>query len=259
MDKKEFFSLKQIILGLHDECQIHQQELQKLKEFCTMDEKKVKDFWFRVYQPENKRPTLLCEYDPNQNQFQRFITYLSEKSGYYIYGRHTAHLVTDNNTYYFLSGNSEYPVHIKYHYGMEEQFYQQASLILGSEFANNMRSGYIEKNTLNMDAALSIDSEGITLYIRKGDNQYSSSLVWYNSSKETILFKSYEENLDAQYMEDILAMGFPASELNSYHLKTINASKKAEMPIAIECMESASEIEFSMEEKNQFVLSKIRK
>lgn len=254
MEKKNYYTLKEIILGLSDEYQIHQHELQKLKELCTADEKKVLDFYFRIYQPEYKNPILLCEYNPKQNSFQKFVTDFSKRIGYYIYGRNTARLVTDNNEYYFLCGFREYPIHVKYDYGIGEEFYQQATRILNSNFSNNMRSKYIEKNELGMDAALTITTSQVNLYIRKKCGNLPSSVLWYDSSEEVIGLQSFEKNINKQYLSTILDIGFPISELNPYHIQKIESSEKKEKPIDLQYEDSENSIQLAIKEEEKSVV-----
>lgn len=260
MEKKDYYSLKEIILGLYDEQKKHQQDLQKLKKLCIMDKKRVVDFRFHIYQPEKKKPILLCEYEPRQNQIQKIATEFSKKTGYYIYGKHTAYLVTDNNKYYFLNGNERYPVGIRHDYGMEEEFYNQVNSILNSRFANNMNSKYIEKNCSNIDAGFTISTRDIELYIRNSSDKIPCSLVRYNPSDETLMFKSFEGSFNAQSMTDVLSTNFPISELNQYHIEMISTSEKTEEPISLEYNGTTKAIKLNMqEEEKQFVLRKYRK
>lgn len=239
MVKKDYYTLKEIILGLSDEYQLHEQELQNLKKLCTMNEKQTLNFHFRVHQPECKNPILLCEYEPKQNLFQKSVT--------------------DNNEYYFLCGYRKYPIHVKHDYGAAEQFYHQANSILNSEFSNSIRSKYIEKNELGIDAALTIDTTQIELYIRKKCGSLPSSILWYDSSEEMMKFQSYEENLNKQYIDTVLNIGFPTGELNPYHIQKINSSEKREKPINLQYDGNENRIQLDViEEEKQVVLCKRR-
>lgn len=259
MIKKDYYTLKEIILGLSNEYQVHQQELQKLKELCTMDEKRASDFHFSVYQSEHKRPKLLCTYEPKQNLFKKLATDFSIKVGYYIYGGNTVRLVTDNNEYYFLCGYKKYPIRIKHDYGREEEFYHQATSILNSEFSNNIRSKYIEENKSGIAATLTIDAIEIELHIRNKGGNLPESLVWYDSAKETMKFKSYEGILNNQYINTVLNINFPTSELNPYHIQKICSSEKTEKPIVLQYDGAKDMIELDIiEEEKQVVLCKKR-
>lgn len=259
METKDYYTLKEIILGLHDEYQLHQQELQKLKELCERKENKATDFNFRVFQPENKKPVLLCDYEPRQNRIQRVMTDLSKKVGYYIYGRNTAYLVTDNNRYYFLCGHKSYPVHVRYDDGMEEKFYNQASAILNSTFSNSICSKYIEKNDSNIDAALTIDTRYIQLYIRNNSDKTPRSTIWYNPSFDTIEFQSFNGKLNTQHIENTLNIKFPSNGLSSYHIQTINMSNLSEKPMVLKPINPTSRIIFEVQEEKQVILSKTRR
>ena len=189
MNNKDYYTLREIILGLHREYLDYQQKLQDLKQFCDIDKKKVVDFNFRIHQPEEKNATLLCEYIPKQNKIEKLITNFSKKNGFYIYGKNTAHLVTDNNQYYFLCGHTKYPVHVKYNYDMEAKFSSYVNSILKDEFSNNMKSKYIEDNCSDINAALTIDSTSIELYVRDKCSKVPSSIVLYDSREDILEFK----------------------------------------------------------------------
>ncbi len=260
MHKKDYYTLKEIILGLHNEYLIHQQKLQELKQFCEIDKKKAVDFEFRIFQPEGKNPILLCEYIPKQNKVQKFITDFSKKKGYYIYGRNTAHLVTDNNQYYFLCGRTEYPIHVKYNYGMDTEFSNYANSILESEFSNNIRSQYIEDNCLGINAALTINSTLIELYIRDKYDKIPASIILYDSREDVLEFKSFEEQVNKQCMETALDIAFPSEKLNEYHIKTILDSEESKKTMIFQEFGSCDMAKFDIQAKEtQYVLQKVRK
>lgn len=259
MEKKDYYTLKEIILGLRGEYLNHQQKLYNLKQFCDIDKGKAVDFNFRIHQSEQKNPTLLCEYIPKQNKIEKLITNFSKKSGFYIYGQHTAHLVTDNNQYYFLCGYTKYPVHVKYNYGMEEKFSSSVNSILKDEFSNSMRSQYIEDNCSDINAALTIDSTLINLYVRDTCSKVPYSFVLYDSSKDILEFKSFDEQFDKQSMETALDIMFPSEKLNKYHVRTIINSNESEKPMVLENFSPCDMAKFDIQDEGkQYVLRRIR-
>ncbi len=259
MQKKDYYTLKEIILGLRNEYLIHQQKLQELKQFCEMDKRAV-DFYFRVFQPKGKRPILLCEYVPKQNNIQKFITDISKKTGYYIYGRQTSRLVTDHNQYYFLSGKTEYPIHIKYDYGMDTKFTNQANCILNSEFSNNIQSQYIEDNRSDINATLAINSNLIELYIRNECRDIPNSIILYDSRDDILEFKSFEGKYNKQCIARALDIEFPSEKLNQYHIQTLANNEESEKTIVLEEFNPCDMAKFDIQVKEkQYVLQKIRK
>ncbi len=195
---------------------------------------------------------LFCEYDSKQNLLQKLGTDFSKKIGYYTYGRNTARLVTDHNEYYFLCGFREYPIHVKYDYGMDEKFTHQVNRILNSPFSQNMCYKYIEKNNLDIHAILIIDTRKVKLCL-------PSSVLCYDSSENIIDLQSYKEVLNKQYLSTILDIGFPISELNPYHIQKIESSEKREKPIDIQYEDSGNVIQFDIkEEEKRVVLCKKR-
>ena len=258
MEKKDYYALKEIILGLNSAYQLHLQELNKLKELCEVDKKKVADFHFEVYKSDGKNPKLFCDYEPKQNKVQKLITDCSKKTGFYIYGRNRASLVTDHNQYYFY-GYPHYPIHVKYNYGMDKAFYTQANAILDSEFSRSMKSKYIEKNHSDIDALLDIDTRYINFSIRSNSDIFQKSWMRYDCMDNTLLFLMNEGCLNNQLIEETLNLEFPSSELDSYHIRTINASKMAEKPIVLGYVDPVDRVKLAIvEEENQVVLSKTR-
>lgn len=259
MEKKDYYTLKEIILGLNNEYQLHQRELEKLKEFCEMDEKKVVDFNFTVFQPgfplERRNPVLLCHYEPKQNIIQRVITNFSKKNGLY-FDNSTAYLVTDYNQYYFY-GHSGYPIHVKYDYGIDQKFHEQVHIILDSDFSRNINSGYIDTICSDIDSNFHIAFNCIRLVIQSDTDQFQKSRIHYDSTSNSLEFSMDRGTLSNQYIEDILNLKFASSDLNPYHITTINTSKMTEKPIVLGYVGPVHSMEFSIiEEENQVVLSK---
>lgn len=256
MEKKDYYTLKEIILGLNHEYQQHEKELEKLKEFCGMDERKTTDFNFRLFQATDKNPVLLCDYEPKYNTFQKLIMSDKKRADIRMSGYYTATLATDGNRYHFLY--PEYPIHIKYDYGMDEKFFNQANAILNSEFAKNIWAWTEcdEINCSDIRKSLTIEPDRLSSYI-KNDDDSLQSYVAYNPFDNTMIFQMFEGNLSNKFVEDTLNLEFSSSELNPYHITSIHASKMAEKPIVLGYISPVDRVEFAiMEEEKQVVLSK---
>lgn len=259
MEKRKYYLLKEVILGLYKEYQQHQQELEKLKALCEKKEDRVEDFNFMVFKSQHKNPMLLCDYEPKQNRIQKLMTDFSKKTGYYIYGKNKAYLVTDNNRYYF-HGHRGYPIHVKYNYGMEEEFYNQAKLILSSEFSHSMNSDYIEISNSDIDTMFHTDTRYIDFSINSSNNKLPKSVIWYDSLNNNLIFKSDNKELNNQDIENLLNFEIPSTTLNSYHIKTIHKSKILEKQVTISRITPMNTISLDIkEEEKQLILSKLRK
>lgn len=260
MEKKDYYTLKEIILGLNDEYLKYQQKLQELKQFCEMDKKRAIDFNFRIFQPPQEMPTLVCDYDPKQNRLQQLITDISKKTGHFIYGKYLSHLVIDNNQYYFLSNN--YPVHIKYGTDTNIEFYNHANSILKSEFSNNMVTPFmIESNLSDINATMLINSTTIDFELYKGNNfnGIPSHRILYNSRKNTLEISSYKNTFDKDFMQMAFDISFPSPKLNKYQIETIEKSKNKEKSIVLEETDSSDMAKFEIQSKEtKYVLHKVK-
>jgi len=254
MQKKYYYTLKEIILGLRKEYLTHQQKLQALKNCCDIDAKKVVDYDFRLYQPSQLKPKLLCEYTPKQNKVQKALTDIRKKRGFYIYGQHTSGLVTDNNWYYFK--DPKYPVHIKS--DSRAEFSRYASSLLEDEFSNEIKSEYIERYCSDVNGALTIDSMSVDLFIREKSSNIPRSSILYDSKEYVLQFESYDEPMNRQSLEAALNITFPSKELNDYHVKTISNSEESEKPLYLEEFDSCSKAKFDIQDQgNQYVLRRL--
>lgn len=235
MENKEYYTLREILLGLHDEYINSQQQLQQLKQFCEMDEKKAIDFNFRVFRPENMKPLLLCDFDPKENKLQKIIAEINKKTGQYSYPNQTANLVRDNNRYYFLCKTLEFPVRIKSDYGMDSEFVSLADSILDSEFSNGIDSKYITKNLSLLNAALTIDSTAIEFYVKDNLGDVPPSVLLYDAVTDSVDFYALGVRPTKEQFETVMNVKIPSEELNDYHIKTIedNRNKDQEKPYSL--------------------------
>ncbi len=256
--EKKDYTFGEIILGLRDEYLLYQQKLRELKQFCEMDSRKATDFHFRISKFDKNNPILLCDYLPKQNSLEKIVTDLSKKMGYYIYGRNTVHLVTDNNQYYFLSGMKKYPIHIKY--DMDIKFNDSAKKILMSEFVNNILSQYIEDNCSDLNAVLTIKPAGIELFIRDNQSHLPKSVIFYNSQDDNLEFKSFSKQLQKTHLEMALSVSIPYQKLNNYHIQKIHSNPNTSKPIILEEFNLYSELKFNFEpNETQCILRKVAK
>lgn len=232
MERKDYYTLREIILGLHDEYVNNQQQLQKLKLFCEMDKKRVEDFNFRVFRPENMKPLLLCDFEPKQNKMQKIVAEINKRTGHYSYPNETASLVKDNDKYHFSYKNGEFPVCIKNDYGFERAFSYVADSIIDSEFSNGIDSKYITSNLSGLNAALTIDSSSIVLYVKDNSGSIPTSVLSYDAPSDRVDYYLLGERPTKEQFEMAMNVKIPSDELNEYHIRSIenNSTKNEEKP-----------------------------
>lgn len=260
MEKQDYYTLKEIILGLRQEYLIHQEKLQELKQLCEMNPKKVADFNFYTYKGEyEKGASLFCDYIPKPNFLRRAITAYCEKTNLIIYGSNIATLVNDNNRYYFL--RHKYPVHIKGDKHSNLEFYDIASEIINSEFANNIGLRHFEMHESDIVASVNIGSEGLDLFIRNSYDNIPTSILEYLVADDTLSFCAYDnQQLNSQYLKMALDVAIPSERLSEYHKGIIDYSENTKKPLILEPFEACSDNEFNIQdEKTQYVLSRVKK
>lgn len=235
MENKGYYTLREILLGLRDEYINNQQQLQQLKQFCEMDGKKAIDFNFRVFRPENMKPLLLCDFDPKENKLQKIIAEFNKKTGQYSYPNQTANLVKDNNRYYFLCKTLDFPVRIKSDYGMDSEFVSLADSILDSEFSNGIDSKYITNNLSLLNAALTIDSSSVVLYVKDNLGKIPASVLSYDAQTDRLDYFLLGARPTKEQFEMALDVRIPSEELNEYHINAIenNKAKNEEKPYGL--------------------------
>ncbi len=253
MNKEEYLSLKEIILGLHSVFKENEFELLKLKELCVMDEEIAQDYNFSVFSPYNEPPKIMCDYEPKMIKRWKATDDIANK----VYARTFVTLMIDNNQIYFSSGNRKYPIKIKFDNNLDKAFYDQANFILNSDFSNYMKSRYIEKNDNDMYVVLYIDTKYIELNIMRS-KYIPRSMVKYLPSNDTIKFISFEKNLDLCSMKKILDINFKFSDLNPYHVKVIsNSDTRKKEVVFLGNIESSNKNYFSIkDEEKKFLLIK---
>lgn len=256
--ERDYYTLGQVILGLRDEYQKHQSDLRLLKDFCDVDEKKVADFRFSVFQPENRQPELHCDYEPKQNKIEKLIANFRKKTGSYIYGKYKAILVTDNNSYHFCSNN--YPVHIRKCYSnMDKSFQEKTTEILNSDFSKNIKTKYIEIVNTEINYALTIEQRLINLYIRESNNKFPRSVILYGPREDIISICSFDKKISSELIESVLEIKVPKEKLSNYHIGIIDTTEVIAKPINLQRIQPCKQVEFSIqEEEKQIVLSKVK-
>lgn len=142
MEVKDYYSLREIVLGLREEYLKFYEEIEKLKSLCTVDERKVKDFDFRTKhftaKKEEKLPEFYCIYEERLNVIQAYFRYIKSRILCFPDNNmRIGRLALENGSFNIKSCYDYFPIQI---IGEKEnaEFYEQANAILNSEFANNI-------------------------------------------------------------------------------------------------------------------------
>lgn len=280
MKTKDYYSLRKIVLGLRDEYLTYYEKIEKLKALCTVDEKKVADFDFRTIQYDYGRrdgslPELSCMYDKRLNQIQALFKNIGSIILGYPWTRKRGSVVPLDGSYHINSYYDNFPIQIS---GEKEnkEFFEQANSILESEFANyiDMNSWYnkyfaetdgilLPKNLPGefRDGSVDAYSSWLKITMHINDCNLRFFKLFYNPRKDSLELSTFGEDrkymIDEDVISEILAIEYPASQLEQYHIDTIESSSKTDKDILIECPETKNKVKLDIQEdEKQFVLRK---
>lgn len=237
MENKDYYTSREIILGLRNSYRKAEQELVKLKLFCEAD-KKVEDFYFFLHQYPllDHHANLHCNLTRKQNILESVLFQMKKILMGYDASKDFATCTKDFNEKYYLMGFcSQYPISICH--SEQNNFKEQVEKIMESEFTQNIMS--MERNGItdrNKSGHIFIKHNGIHIYPYPKYYQKISCLN-YDSRTDIISISSFDKMNSKETIEDTLNMEFPSRYLNEYHMKTINESQITDKPIILEEIE----------------------
>lgn len=281
MKDKDYYSLREIVLGLRDEYLKYYQKIEELKSLCDVDWKKVVDFDIGTIQhysgrKEGNLPELSCCYEKRLNQIQLLLRKIGSRVlGYPYEKKKVGRLVSDEDSYHIESCYKNFPIWISGEKEGEE-FFEKANSILESEFANNidMHSWYnrclADKGGILLPknipgefryGTISAYSSWFEISMQMSDSELKTFRLYYNPSTDSLDFNMFGANgkyrVNEEAIDDILAIEYPVRQLRQYHRDIINSYDRANKDVVIDCPESKQEVELSIEEnEKQYVLCK---
>lgn len=234
MEKKDYYELKDLVLGLRDEYQKNEQLLLALKQYTTICDKRVSDLYFDVHQSflEDRLPTLGYHLIIKRNKLHQLYVDYAKKKGFYLYGRDYGMVRKDSQSGYQIG--KDYHVRVD----DEKAFAELSQTILESAFALNIQTHYLELENEQIDCALEIHHGGILLNIRKDQGDLFDSLIVYNSREDKIYFDIYSKNAklcdcSSQYLEKALKIEFPKDMFSDYHRDVIDHNEDTDKKLII--------------------------
>lgn len=284
MDIKDYYSLREIVLGLREEYLKYYEKVEKLKSLCTVDEKKVADFDFRIIQhffarEEGKLPELSCAYEERLNRIQvflrdigsRILCYPNEKTKI---GR----LSSDNGRFYINSCYDNFPIQIIGEKENEE-FFEQANEILNSQFANGIDmytwyNAYIaDKGKIPLpknipgefqDTSINVFSSWFKVTMHMKNSNLRTFWLFYKPCTDSLEVSAFGKDrrykIDEETVNDILAIEYPTDRLGQYHIDIIDSFSKKDKDVSIECFDARNKVKLDIEEdEKEIVFCKSRK
>lgn len=281
MKDKDYYSLREIVLGLRDEYLKYYRKMEELKSLCDVDWNKVVDFDIRTIQHYSGRkegclPELSCCYEERLNQIRLLLRKIGSRVlGYPYDNKKIGRFVSDGGSYHIESCYKNFPIWIIGEKESEE-FFEKANSILESEFANgiDMHSWYnrymADKGEILLPknipgefryGTISAYSSWFEISMQMSDSELKTFRLYYNPSTDSLDFNMFGANgkykVNEEAINDILAIEYPVSQLRQYHRDIINSYDRANKDIVIDCPESKKEVELSIEEnEKQYVLYK---
>ena len=232
---ENIYTVERVLLGLQKEYLETYQKINKLKEYCVVNNKKVLDYYFSLILSDNGEVNLYLEYEKRNRNIDKLLEKIKDKLS--LDSLYTNWLkIVKNNGAYRIS-NPRFPIQI-----IKEDLLDFSDLvknILSLDFAIYMDSKKIELEGLDKINLLTIAPS----YLRIEQDIYNHPL-WYNPYENIISFKNNHGIVDNAYIESLLKMVVPTSSLNPYEHEVINKSdadsKKIMIPEEIKEEESVT-------------------
>lgn len=283
MEAKDYYSLREIVLGLRDEYLKHNEKMDRLKELCVVDEKRVKDFNFSTLHTFHGRrdgslPELSCRYEERLNQVLLLLRKIYSRALNYPDMRFkNGRVISENGSYHIVSCYDDFPLSISEE--NSEKFFEQANSILYSDFANeiDMHTWYnayladmegipLPKNIPGefQQASINAFSTWFKVTMHMNDSNLKTFWLLYSPRTDSLELSAFGKDgrykINEETINDILSIEYPTSRLNQYYIDTIDKSNKTDKDIIINCPETKKKIKLDIEEtEKQMVLCKSRK
>ncbi len=250
-----YYTLKQIILGLRDEYKKNQSLLSELKQYITLKkDERIQDFGFYPYNyHQDKYIELVIEekltlIEKLLNHIYRTIVKGEEK------------VITPVS--HELSGEKRYVVLPKdVRLGLDDdrlnEFYSNVDKILGSEFIQKIANG---KATLpNAKADIKIFPGGISSYNNYLFELYPPTGIKYNAADDELIVTAYEDPVFSEHLDNILNIRVPKDKFNKEQRYIIDNNPNTEMNVVFHG-NTATRVPqyFDIEEENSNTIAFVR-
>jgi len=259
--EREYYDLREIILGLQSQYQDNVGQLKELKNYVRIIDRRVSDleFWMRH---ENNGTTreemkLLCTFTERKNRLQQRLDSISLKIGTYIQGKEISEVCKNMGKHYKISG---------YYNAMiidEKGFAEQVDKIMHSSFVKNipLTIHKIQKEGETSTIELDVDS----IDFSKSQNDRIGSAITYYGSEDRLYYNIFNGDNKRNGQEKAILLQdalyntkFPKSHFSPYHQALIDESENSKREIIIE---ANTENQYRIDNNNEgaVVLRKVKK
>lgn len=233
MEKREFYSVKDIILGSREQYMDTDMYLSILRSLCHVYDHRVKDFYFRLSKTrKDEKPKLVCHFIREMETLRGKIVSIQKRFKGYDSSRYIACCVKGQDDKYVVA-NKQFNVHID----DDMVFAEEADQLLKSDFINKMQFGvvYCQRNSEEFMNDLMLFPNKIELtMIDSNDSLKCRYYPWSDTINVSINDVSYAPEFAVRKALDFR---IPASCLGEYHKEIIESS-----PIVHRSVEIVSEV-----------------
>lgn len=232
MEKRYYYELREVIFGLRSEYLKNREKLKELRRLCISDDKKVKDFFFAIWEERGMNPELICEFIQKESKLS---SKLKELMHLQTIGKTSAICVKDNNDRYYII-NPFYNASIIPR--LEKEFSLQADEILNSDFVKRIKiselTSGITFNDSMISASLQTTQERIDFSIYRENKYFNKFSSIYVANGDAISFIMLDKNIPATQLENIFYIRIPKNQFNDYQQDIIesNSSTKKQIVFA---------------------------
>lgn len=229
MEKKNYYYLKEIILGLKDEYVKYQKQLQELKQYTQIiDKNTLDDFYFWLFQSsKDEKPELECVIEKKKNRMQCLIEDIQKTRGSFIYGKGRHECYFNNNGQTIINDGK---ISI---YGLSPEFCQQVKAILTSSFANEIFLENIPVIGNDGNPFLSINQSFIRYLYSVDSNSHVSLECRPELQTTKIYIGKYDSIISEEIINTILYSKFSKNSFSKYHQKIIDTNSASTKSIKI--------------------------
>lgn len=240
MEKRDYYYLKEVILGLRKEYLKNEQELNKLaQQICYID-KRIERVSFSLFEPDNKKIELWRTIIFKQNQIQRLIEKVSRMLGLYTIGDNSKLCCPDNKGMYSLTDRG-------FLIGIKDQdcFGKAVNDLMNSEFNQKIKQPIFNIDNEEADCNISITHSRIGSYEISDRGKIPYSSLDYFASEDALYFYPYHNNGSVTDIDNILNIKVSKDLLSNYHKMIIEKSGVIGRPVFVD---------FNIEKKKPTVL-----
>lgn len=240
MSEKEFYTVREIILGTRKLYIENQKIMSSLKNLTESYDKQVRDYYFEVATSKSTIPHVRCKFIQNMNTIRGRIIELKKKMN--LYGlndnfgdvvRNDAHLYEIKSRLYQASVSS----------GEEEKFANLVDQSLNSDFISKLNFSYIR------DRKFDIMITPIKIVVQSKDT-HNSIVLFYEAKTDHIEVFNPGGLLNASIINYILNYKVSVKFLSHYHREFIEQSAILQKDIHLKSYNSYRKETIIIDEKD---------